>query len=69
MRAAAAEGGRIVWGGERRMPRHASISTHDRANEMSDYANTGPASTLALVHLTIWGWSNIIMKTVSGRKG
>ena len=28
------------------MPRHESIGTHDRANGMSDYANTGPASTL-----------------------
>ena len=30
------------------MPRDGSLCTHDRANGMSDYANTGPASTLAL---------------------
>ena len=26
------------------MPRHESLFTHDRANGMSDYANTGAAS-------------------------
>ena len=37
-------GSGIVRGSARRMPRHESMFTHDRANGMSDYANTGAAS-------------------------
>ena len=51
------------------MPRHESICTHDRANEMSDYANTGAASTLPNRSVRARTCNEIVMLVVLKMRG
>ena len=46
-------GSGIIRDNARRMPRHESVFTHDRANGISDDANTGAASRCCSTHHTL----------------